>query len=206
MRSLRIRILLAMLGVAAVSLALAGWLFSRVTIVRFEELVGAERTERRQELDASVKPRLETHYRERGNWSGAEELLAQMQRERHDRFVLLDSAGKVAGVSAEELRDATITIGADESIDVSTKRGGMDRMRLKGARPLILSDVEKQIGSLYVLPPGPMAGRADGSQAGRRCRRRNASARGRPGPGEPSRRAAARSASRPRSRRTLPAR
>jgi len=153
LRSLRARLLLAILGVAALSLALAGWLFSRVTVVRFEEYVGGGPPQNAPQPDAALGRELEEFYRQRRDWQGVESVLAQAQARLGQRFLLADGNGKATAVSAEELRQATITIGADHSLEISTE--GAERMRLKGALPLTIYDGPRMAGLLYRLPLGP---------------------------------------------------
>jgi len=166
LRSLRARLLLAILGVAAVSLALAGWLFSRVTVVRFEEFQAAGRQERPIELPAGFALPLEEHYRQHGGWSGVAGVLPSLQEKLGQRFILLDAGGNVAGVSSPELQGARVTRLEGGGVEVVTPENNL-RLKLKGALPLVLKDQARAIGELYPLPLGPQVAEGlpgDGAQ------------------------------------------
>ena len=157
LHSLRMRLLLAIVGVAAVLLVLAGWLFSRVTVVRLPEHETSARGQPQPEINGMP---LEGFYRQNGNWSGVQALLARMQTELRMRLILTGPDRSVVAVSSPELQNARIDISPDGAIDIQTTGDRAERLRLRGAQPVALKNGDVPVGALYALPRSPAEGAA----------------------------------------------
>ena len=155
LRSLRARLLVAIIGVAAVSLALAGWLFSRVTVVRFQDYQTTQRVVAPQP-EISSSP-LEDFFQQHNSWRGVEPLLEKMQQQYQQRFLLTLPDRSIAAVSAPELRGAQITIGPEGLIDIESTGPRAEKLKLRGPHAIPLRVGQQHAGSLYVLPLAPQA-------------------------------------------------
>lgn len=151
--SLRMRLLLAIVGVAAVSLTLAGWLFSRVTVVRLLEHETSLRSQPQPEISGTP---LEEFHRQYGTWAGVQPLLTHMAGALRVRLILTGPDRKVLATSSPDLEKAQIEISTDGGIDIQASGPQAERMRLRGVRPVELRDGGAPVGALYALPPSPV--------------------------------------------------
>lgn len=122
-RSLRVRILLAVSAIVVAAAAAVG-LWSKVTVRReFDNFLLAQS---RAERPAAVAA-LADHYRARGSWEGMDAVL-----DRDARVIVLDPAGKIAAAHPRELAAARLRMSGN-TLRVEVRSGGrIEQLVLQG--------------------------------------------------------------------------
>jgi len=152
MHSLRLRLLLMVASVLAITGIAAGLLFTRFSAGEFESYVESEQRDRLE----SVRTLLADHYAERGGWDGVEALLDQIHRSIGRAPILLATDGRVFVPPGSELRDVRATRdGPRVRIEWTRKAGGREHagvLLFQGGEPIRVSGTA--VGEVFFGPGG----------------------------------------------------
>jgi signal transduction histidine kinase len=164
-RSLRVRLFLAVSLVAVVSLAVVGYLSSRITSAEFHKFLAVESAIFPEGTAAAL---LEYHDRN-GGWPGVDALLAELGGSQSPEcvLVLVDGQGDIAGVSDPRLaglRSEPVPEGGLRLVGGGDGAGteGRIELRIRGGGLHLEEEDGGRIGTVYILPIGlPGAGTAE---------------------------------------------
>jgi signal transduction histidine kinase len=140
LRSLRVRLLLLIIGVLAVAGGLSAWLASLAIAERFEKYVINHQVEsqaRRTEIEAILPQLMADHYAQRGGWANAADLVRQFAQVVEERIILTDAEGQIVVDTTETGTNPAV------SADLSRRV------------PIMLNG--QLIGALTLPPPPPLS-------------------------------------------------
>ncbi len=158
MRSLRARLVLLTLLVAAIAVA-GVVLLSRVVLrLEYTRLETRERDDRLPGIAALLASQLGAEARR----AEVDRILASHAAPMGHRLVLLGRDGRLLGTSAAELGGASFAVDGDRLVIETSGNGGVRRMVLVGApRVRVANPTGEPIGTLYALPEGRESGQAE---------------------------------------------
>lgn len=118
-RSLRVRVLVALIIVIAVAVGVVSFLASRATTGEFERYVERGGMVRHQRFEVY----LAGHYMRNRGWSDVQSLVEQMGQIAGERIVLADGEGQIIADSADELIGQTVSEDWAEPVALILNRG-----------------------------------------------------------------------------------
>ena len=157
MRSLRLRILLLIAAVSAVTLAGVGLFSSRTTTLELERFAPPSALPDTSAMVAALRSSFE---RDR-SWSGAAALLQEYSRRWDRRIVLVGMRGGMIAASEPALGSMTATIDRGGALHLrgSSQAQAQSEIVLQGAAGTVLDRRGSAVAYLYVLPAeGPNPG------------------------------------------------
>lgn len=159
MRSLRARLLLAMLIVSSATLALAGWVSRRYVEFALDEHLARDST-----VDvARFAAPLDAWFAKNGRQNGVEPVLQQVSKASGRRALLTAENGTAIALAPETLADAKVSWGAGDSLTIEWNGQDTSEMRLINPPHAPVHGADGSTLTLYLLPlarPSP-----DGSPA-----------------------------------------
>lgn len=152
MRSLRARLMIASLLVAALALGVVGTVTQRALDVEVAALRVPEPLTCGPALDV-VAAGLQKHWAARRSWGGVGDLLARHKPAGLD-LLLVDASGSIVGASsATLLRGGSLRTGPDGGLRLSLRTpGGGFTMMLRGVPTAEIRSGGREVGRLYVVP------------------------------------------------------
>ena len=150
LRSLRVRLLLAMILVSGVAVGVAGVLFARTAQLEFQRFEIAGETTSLERLART----LETHFRTTGSWEGATTVLSQLGQMSGRRLILATPDHRIAGIWPESLARANVSVQSNNTISIQVEEDGIveEAVLVNAPHADIRSNDGTVVGTLYAAP------------------------------------------------------
>lgn len=149
-RSLRFRLLLAMLVVSGVAVGVAGFLFARTAQLEFQRFAVAGETTSLERMAVT----LEAHYRGTGSWEGVQAVLSQLGSVSGRRLILVAPDLRVVNVSPVLQGSGRISVQSNHTVSIQIEENGLVEETVLVNAPY--ADVHSAdgatVGTLYASP------------------------------------------------------
>lgn len=157
--SLRTRLVLTTLAVAAVAVATVGLLSRELTLVEFQRFVTERGGVRKPEAGPLLKA-LAEHYRAGGGWGGVQETVEKGGAGLGRQLILVDAGGGLVAAFPQDLLRGSVSVSPDHDIRIErvvTGAGGRrytEEHVLRGVpHDLVTAPGGRGAGTLYYGPP-----------------------------------------------------
>lgn len=151
LRSLRVRLLLAMLVVSGVAVGVAGILFARTAQLEFRRVEVAGETTNLERMAGTI----EAHYRETGSWADVQTVLSQLGSVTGRRLILAGPDYRLLGVSPELLGRGRVSVQPNHTVSIQIEEDGLveEAVFVNAPHADVRSEDGVTVGTLYAASP-----------------------------------------------------